>query len=232
MMKTILVIDDEIKICEVISSFLATEGFRVVDAQSGLTGLSLFLKEPVDLVILDLMLPDISGEEVCKQIRQQSSVPVLMLTAKVSEDDRVRGLSIGADDYVIKPFSLRELAARIKVILRRSGEDALLADHISFLAGELEINTPKHEVYKNGEIINLTPNEYKLLLTLARHPGRTFARDELIEKVLGLDFEGDVRTIDQHIKNIRQKIEMDSRQPRIILTVFGVGYRFIGGLNS
>jgi DNA-binding response OmpR family regulator len=231
MTKTILIIDDEIKICEVISSFLENEGYRVMDAQSGLTGLSFFHKESVDLVILDLMLPDISGEEVCKQIRQQSSVPVLMLTAKVSEDDRVRGLSIGADDYVIKPFSLRELAARIKVILRRSSEDALLADHISYRAGELEIYTPKHEVYKNGQMINLTPNEYKLLLTLARHPGRTFTRDELIEKVLGLDFEGDVRTIDQHIKNIRQKIEMDSKQPQIILTVFGVGYRFIGGLN-
>jgi two-component system response regulator ResD len=232
MMKTILVIDDEIKICEVISSFLETEGYRVIAAQSGLTGLSYFRKESIDLVILDLMLPDISGEEVCKQIRQQSSVPVLMLTAKVSEDDSVRGLSIGADDYVIKPFSLRELAARIKVILRRSGEDSLLADHISFHAGELEINTPKHEVHKNGEMINLTPNEYKLLLILARHPGRTFTRDELIEKVLGLEYEGDVRTIDQHIKNIRQKIEMDSKQPRIIITVFGVGYRFIGGMNS
>jgi DNA-binding response OmpR family regulator len=232
MKKTILIVDDELKICEVITSFLQSEGYRVIDAQSGITGLNYFRNESIDLVILDLMLPDISGEELCRQIRQQSSVPVLMLTAKVSEDDRVRGLSIGADDYVIKPFSLRELAARIKVILRRSSEDALLADHISFHAGELEINTPKHEVYKNGTMINLTPNEYKLLLILARHPGRTFTRDELIEKALGLDFEGDARTIDQHIKNIRQKIEMDSKQPRIIITVFGVGYRFIGGMNS
>lgn len=231
MIKTILVIDDEIKICEVISSFLRNEGYRVIDAQSGLIGLNLFTKEPVDLIILDLMLPDISGEEVCRQIRQQSSVPVLMLTAKVTEDDRVRGLSIGADDYVIKPFSLRELAARIKVILRRSSDDTLLADHITYHSGELEINTAKHEVYKNRGLINLTPIEYKLLLFLARHPGRTFTRNELIERVLGLDFDGDVRTIDQHIKNIRQKIEMDSKHPRIIITVFGVGYRFVGGLN-
>jgi DNA-binding response OmpR family regulator len=135
MVKTILVIDDEFKIREVISSFLQLEGYRVIDAQSGYIGLNCFRTQSVDLVILDLMLPDISGEEVCRQIRQQSSVPVLMLTAKVSEDDRVRGLSIGADDYVIKPFSLRELVARIKVILRRSSEDALLADHISFHDG-------------------------------------------------------------------------------------------------
>jgi two-component system response regulator ResD len=228
-MKTILIVDDEEKIREVIASYLYSEGYRVFEAQTGAEALHHVRNESIDLVVLDLMLPDMPGEEVCRTIRQHLSIAVLMLTAKVSEDVRVHGLSLGADDYVLKPFSLRELAARTKVILRRANDDTLLADCISF--GELEIDTAKHEVYKRGELVNLTPNEFKLLLILARHPERTFIRDELIEKVLGFDFEGDVRTIDQHIKNLRQKIENDPKQPQYIVTVFGVGYRFIGGGN-
>ncbi len=227
--KTILVVDDEAKIRDVVTSYLQKDGYRTLESAGGSEALDVLEREAVDLVILDLMLPDMSGEEVCRRIRQRSSLPVLMLTAKVSENDRVTGLSIGADDYVLKPFSPREVAARVRAILRRTRDDALLADRMAFGGGELVILTFKREVYKQGEPVSLTPNEYKLLLALARHPERCFTRDELIEKVLGFDFEGDERTIDQHIKNLRQKIEPVPKEPRYIVTVYGAGYRFAGG---
>lgn len=229
MNKTILMVDDEAKIRDVIASYLQKDGYRTLESASGSEALDVLEREAVDLVILDLMLPDMSGEEVCRRIRQRSSLPVLMLTAKVSENDRVTGLSIGADDYVLKPFSPREVAARVRAILRRTQDDALLADRMAFGDGELVILTLKRQVYKDGGPVALTPNEYKLLLTLARHPERCFTRDELIEKVLGFDFEGDERTIDQHVKNLRQKIEPVPKEPRYIVTVYGAGYRFVGG---
>jgi DNA-binding response OmpR family regulator len=231
-MKTILVVDDEEKIREVIVSYFQKEGYRMLEAASGTTALELVRNGEADLVLLDLMLPDMPGEAVCEKIRHYSSVPIIMLTAKVTEDDRVHGLTVGADDYVIKPFSLRELAARVKAHLRRANENTPLIENLSFNGGELQIYGSKHEVYKNGEPVSLTPNEFKLLLALARHPDRTFAREELIEKIWGFDFEGDSRTIDQHIKNIRQKIEPEPKRPRYIVTVFGVGYRFTGGNPS
>ncbi|WCN39593.1 response regulator transcription factor [Aneurinibacillus uraniidurans] len=227
-MKSILIVDDEEKIREVVVSYLEREGFRTVEAQTGRSALQVVKEEAVDLVVLDLMLPDISGEEVCQQIRKISSVPVLMLTAKVAEEDRVIGLTLGADDYVIKPFSPRELVARIKAILRRSSEQNLLADRISFSNGELVIDTVQQMIVKHGDSINLTPNEYKLLVVMARHPQRSFTREELIEKVFGYSYEGDARTIDQHIKNLRQKIEPDPKQPKYVCTVYGTGYKFVG----
>ncbi|BAU28356.1 DNA-binding response OmpR family regulator [Aneurinibacillus soli] len=227
-MKSILIVDDEEKIREVVVSYLEKEGFRTVEAQTGLSALQVVKEEAVDLVVLDLMLPDISGEEVCQQIRKISSVPVLMLTAKVAEEDRVIGLTLGADDYVIKPFSPKELVARVKAILRRSSEQNLLADRISFSNGELVIDTAQQMIVKHGDSINLTPNEYKLLVVLARHPQRSFTREELIEKVFGYSYEGDARTIDQHIKNLRQKIEPDPKQPKYVCTVYGTGYKFVG----
>lgn len=227
-MKSILIVDDEEKIREVVISYLEREGFRTVEAQTGRSALQVVKEEAVDLVVLDLMLPDISGEEVCQQIRKISSVPVLMLTAKVAEEDRVIGLTLGADDYVIKPFSPRELVARVKAILRRSSEQNLLAERISFSNGELVIDTAQQMIVKHGDLINLTPNEYKLLVVLARHPQRSFTREELIEKVFGYSYEGDARTIDQHIKNLRQKIEPDPKQPKYVCTVYGTGYKFAG----
>lgn len=231
-MKTILIVDDEEKIREVVASYLQNEGYTTVEASTGDKALELVRGGNVDLLILDLMLPDMSGENVCRAIRQFSPVPVIMLTAKVSEDDRVQGLTLGADDYVVKPFSPRELTARVKAILRRTQDDTLLAEIISFHNDDLVIRPIKHEVYKLGNLLSLTPNEYKLLLILAHHPNRTFTREELIEKVLGFDFEGDTRSIDQHVKNLRQKIESDPKKPQYIVTVFSVGYRFTGGEAS
>ncbi|MFC7440271.1 winged helix-turn-helix domain-containing protein [Laceyella putida] len=173
------------------------------------------------------MLPDVSGETICQRIREQSPVPILMLTAKVSEGDRIKGLALGADDYVIKPFSPREVVARIKAILRRSSQD-LLASRVSYKDGELIIDTAKQEVLKNGEVISLTPAEFKLLLVFARHPDRSFSREELIERAFGISYMGDDRTIDQHIKNLRQKIETNPKKPQYIITVYGFGYRFDG----
>ncbi|OPH57923.1 DNA-binding response regulator [Paenibacillus ferrarius] len=231
-MKTILIVDDEEKIREVVASYLQMEGYPTIQSGTGQQALELVRGGNVDLLILDLMLPDMSGEDVCKAIRQFSPVPVIMLTAKVSEDDRVQGLTLGADDYVVKPFSPRELTARVKAILRRTQEDTLLAEIIAFHNDDLVIWPQKHEVYKIGKRISLTPNEYKLLLILAHHPNRTFTREDLVEKVLGFDFEGDNRSIDQHVKNLRQKIEADPRKPQYIVTVFSVGYRFTGGESS
>lgn len=228
-MKTILMVDDEEKIRDVVRSYLIKEGYQVVEAGTGTAALSFIESTEIDLVILDLMLPDMTGEEVCQKIRQQSSVPVLMLTAKVSENNRIHGLSLGADDYLIKPFDVRELVARVRAILRRSDDSHLLADRVSFNEGELIIDVLRHEVYLNGEPIVLTPNEYKLLMVLARHPQRHFTREELVEKVYGFDYAGDVRSIDQHIKNLRQKIEPDPKKPEYIVTIYGIGYRFMGG---
>ncbi|PWK11235.1 response regulator transcription factor [Tumebacillus permanentifrigoris] len=230
-MKTILIVDDEAKIRDVVASYLQKENYRTLEAATGREALEhLNTSNPqIDLCILDLMLPDISGEEVCRQIRRTSALPILMLTAKVTEDDRIAGLSLGADDYLSKPFSPRELVARVKAILRRSSEHQLLADRVEFDGGALLIDTVKHEVYRDQHALTLTPNEYKLLLVLARHPLRTFTRDELVEKVLGFDFEGDPRTIDQHMKNLRQKLESDPKSPRYLVTVYGIGYKFAGG---
>lgn len=228
-LKNILIVEDEKKIRDVVSSYLEKEGYNPIEAENGSKAIEILSNSPIDLVILDLMLPDTSGEEICKRIRRGSAIPIIMLTAKASEDDRIQGLSLGADDYVVKPFSPRELVARVKAIIRRTSEDTLLADRIEFDNGYLVIDTLQHEVYVKDKIVSLTPNEYKMLLVLARHPERPFKREELIEKALGFDYEGEERTIDQHIKNLRQKIEPDPKQPQFIVTVFGVGYRFAGG---
>ncbi|HOP71664.1 response regulator transcription factor [Thermoclostridium caenicola] len=225
----ILVVDDEAKIVEVVKSYLENSGYQVVEAYNGKEALEQFEQEKPALVILDLMLPDISGEEICKTLRKRSRVPIIMLTAKVEEEDILRGLNIGADDYVTKPFSPRQLVARVKAVLRRS-EDALipLSSLLSFNHGELVIDTLKYEVRRHEKSVNLTPNEYRLLLTLARYPDKTFTRDELIRIGLGENFDGYDRTIDTYIKNIRQKIEPDPRNPKYVLTVHGIGYRFGG----
>lgn len=228
-MKTIMIVDDEDKIRDVIASYLHKDGFHCLEAGTGADALDRLRKDAIDLIVLDLMLPDMSGEQVCQTIRSQSAVPILMLTAKIAEENKIHGLTIGADDYMTKPFDPRELAARVRAILRRTDDYRLPADRVSFRNGELVIDSAQNEVFRQSKKVNLTPSELKLLLVMARHPERRFTREELVEKVLGFDFEGDARAIDQHVKNLRQKIEPDPGKPTYIQTVYGTGYRFIGG---
>ena len=225
--KKILVVDDEKKIVEVIKSYLEHSGYEVYTAYAGEQALQLFERVEPSLIILDLMLPDISGEDICRKIRRESRVPIIMLTAKVEEEDILKGLDIGADDYITKPFSPKQLIARVMAILRRVSDNSI-PNTLSFDQNDLVIDDLKHEVRKQGTIINLTPKEYRILLTLTKYPQKTFTRDELIHMALGDDFEGFDRTVDTHIKNIRQKIESDPRSPSYILTVHGIGYRFGG----
>lgn len=226
MNKKIVVIDDEQSVQEVVRAYLEKDGYSVFVAGNGTDGLKLAEKLKPALVVLDLMLPDITGEEICRDIRARSDVPILMLTAKVSEDERVGGLALGADDYLTKPFSPRELVGRVRAILRRTQEiETPLVETLSFDDGALEIDTAQHEVRREGVPVDLTPNEYRLLVTLARFPGRVYSRFELIAGVQGFDFDGYERTIDAHVKNLRKKIEPDPKHPRFVETVFGVGYR-------
>ena len=222
---TILVIEDEKKISEIVGMYLGREGFKAKVADTGEKALSL-LKEHFDLIILDLMLPDIPGEDLCRMIREISDVPVIMLTAKSGEEDRIKGLGIGADDYVVKPFSPRELVARVKAHLRRAKR--LEKKTLSFNKGALTLDTEKLDVRKNGVPVMLTSTEFRILMAFAEKPGRVLTRLQLINMVQGYDFEGYDRTIDAHIKNLRHKIEVDQRNPVFIKTVYGVGYKFSG----
>ncbi|MDQ7096637.1 response regulator transcription factor [Desulfosporosinus sp. PR] len=222
----ILLVDDEKKITSVLKAYLQQEGFQVSTALNGLIALTMFKENSYDLVILDLMLPGMSGTEICREIRKLSSVPIIMLTAKVEEEDRIQGLSIGADDYITKPFSPREVVARVRAVLRRANNDTSpLADVISYDNG-LTIDNIQHETRLNDQVVPLTPTEFKILGVLAKHPGRVYSRGQLVEIVQGHDFEGDDRVIDAHIKKIRQKIEATPSDPQIIMTVYGVGYKF------
>lgn len=227
--KKILVVDDEPKIVEVVKSYLENSGYIVIEAYNGKEALDKLDKDALSLIVLDLMLPDISGEEVCKIIRKRSRVPIIMLTARIEEENILKGLDIGADDYVTKPFSPRQLVARVAAVLRRLEDTVVpLSGILSYNNGDLQIDTLKYEVKKNNSALNLTPNEYKILITLVKYPSKAFTREELICMVLGEDFDGYDRTIDSHIKNLRQKLESDPKNPKYILTVHGVGYRFGG----
>jgi DNA-binding response OmpR family regulator len=227
--KKILVVDDEPKIVEVVTSYLQNSGYVVYPAFNGRQALEVYEKVRPCLVILDLMLPDMMGEEVCQRLRRISRVPIIMLTAKVDEDDLLNGLHLGADDYVTKPFSPRQLMARVEALLRRTlNEAGPLANLLAFNNDDLIIDGLKHEVRKKGGIVNLTPNEYKILISLVKFPQKAFTREEMLTIALGDDFSGFDRTIDTHIKNLRQKIETDPKTPKYILTVHGVGYRFGG----
>lgn len=223
--KRILVVDDEEKILQVVKSYLEKDGYEVFLSTSGKDALTIFEKEDLDLVVLDLMLPDLSGEEVCKKIRMTSRVPVIMLTAKSDEDYVLNGFNIGADDYVIKPFSVRQLMARIQAVLRRIDEETL-ANRLSFHNDELVIDLEKYEVYKNHQLIPLTPIEFNILSLLASYPNKVFSREDMIKSIYHEDFDGYDRAIDSHIKNLRKKIK-DS-PPKYVVTVHGVGYRFGG----
>jgi DNA-binding response OmpR family regulator len=222
----IVVIDDEPSVQEVVKAYLEKDGYDVSVAGNGAEGLALAERVKPALIILDLMLPDISGEEICGEIRSRSDVPILMLTAKASEEERVTGLTSGADDYLVKPFSPRELVARVHAVLRRTHSvESPLVETLSFDDGRLQIDTVRRVVRRDGQPVDLTPNEYKLLTALARYPGRVYSRFELTNRVQGYDYEGYERTIDVHVKNLRKKIEPDLAHPRYVQTVTGVGYR-------
>ncbi len=220
----ILVVEDEEKIADLVKAYLEKEGFDVTVAETGEKAVSL-LKYGFDLIILDLMLPDMDGEEICRNIREDFDIPIIMLTAKSEEDDRIRGLGMGADDYVVKPFSPRELVARVKALLRRVKGTK---NKTSFNGSDLVMDPLRFEVRKKDSPVVLTPTEFKLLQCLADHPGQVFTRLQLVNVILGYDFEGYDRTIDAHIKNIRRKIEDRQRDPSYIKTVYGVGYKFTG----
>lgn len=225
----ILVVDDEEKIVEVVKSYLEASGYKVFVAYNCKDAQDIFDKVNPDLLILDLMLPDMSGEDLCTKLRRRSRIPIIMLTAKINENEILNGLDIGADDYVTKPFSAKQLVARVKALLRRSAQEVIpLTDVLSFNEEDLIIDSLKHEVKKQGVVVSLTPNEYKLLMAMVKYPQKVFTREELIVLALGGEFDGFDRTIDSHIKNLRQKIETDTKDPKYILTVHGVGYRFGG----
>lgn len=223
--RTVLVVDDEENIVSVVKAYLEREGYNVLVSYKGQEALNIFDEKEIDFIVLDLMLPDLSGEEVCKKIRIKSNVPILMLTAKVSEGDRIYGLDIGADDYMPKPFSPKELVARVRAILRRTDGDRIATEIIELNSGDLTINLKNMDVKKQGKLVELTATEFKLLSLLAQNIGIVFSRDTLIEKILGYDYEGYDRTIDTHIKNIRQKIE--DKDIKYIVTVYGVGYKLV-----
>lgn len=225
----ILVVDDEASILQLVTYNLIRTGYEVTSAESGEEALQTAKREAFDLVLLDVMLPGMDGFEVCKEIRKSSAVPIIMLTARGEEIDRVVGFEIGADDYVTKPFSPRELLGRVKAILRRSKKGAEPTEGETLTFGTLSINFVTYEVLKDDERVDLTPTEFQLLKLLCQYPGRVFSRDELVDRVIGADFYGDVRTIDVHIRHLRAKIEADPSDPKLIETVRGAGYKFSGG---
>jgi DNA-binding response OmpR family regulator len=223
--ETILVVDDEAKIVKTVKAYLERAGFRVVTAGDGQMALTLYRHEKPALVVLDLGLPGMDGLDVARALRRESEVPIIMLTARVDEADKLIGLELGADDYVAKPFSPRELVARVRAVLRRTGREREQAPP-PIVAGDVQIDLERRQVTVGGQNVELTPTEFDLLAVMARHPGRVFTRLDLLDRVQGYAFEGYERTVDAHVKNLRQKIEPDPKHPRYLLTVYGIGYRF------
>jgi DNA-binding response OmpR family regulator len=225
MAATVLLVEDERKLRELTRSYLERAGFAVLSTGSGAEAISLSRSARPDLVVLDLGLPDVPGESVAREIRAAGATPILMLTARSSEEDRIGGLELGADDYVTKPFSPRELVLRVQAILRRGGQPAGDDELARYGGGALTIDEPRRAAQVRGTAVDLTPTEWGILIALAAVPGRVYSRLELINRVRGYEFEGYERTIDSHVKNLRRKIEEDQREPRIIQTVLGGGYR-------
>ena len=225
-MPKILVVEDEPSLVDALEYGLASEGFDVVTSTHGEESLRLFDRERPDLVLLDVMLPGIPGTEVCKRIRSTSAVPIIMLTARGAEIDKVVGLELGADDYVTKPFSMRELTARVRAVLRRGGEPDLPDAGAPLEVGGIRMDSERYEVSARGEPVELPPKEFALLELLLRNAGRVLTRDVIIDRVWGGDYVGDTKTLDVHIKRLRSRLEPDPHQPRLIVTVRGVGYKF------
>jgi len=221
---TILIVEDEIELARVLRDYLEKAGYRVVTATNGAAAVAAFRHTPADLVILDLNLPGMDGLDVARELRRGSSVPIIMATARVEESERLVGLELGADDYIIKPYSPREVVARVRAVLRRSQAQPVVPEVVR--AQDVELDRTRHSVTVAGRPADLTPMEFELLAALLAQPGRVFSRAQLLQATQGTAFEGYERTIDAHIKNLRAKIEPDPRRPRYVLTVFGVGYRF------
>jgi two-component system alkaline phosphatase synthesis response regulator PhoP len=226
--RRILVVDDDVKTVELVKLYLNRDGYKVITAYDGIEALDLARKSHPDLIVLDLMLPGCDGLEICRTLKNESDVPIIMLTARTTEDDKLTGLNLGADDYMTKPFSPRELAARVRVILRRLPEETLQRGPAEIKRSELTLNFLNHEASVAGRVLHLTPIEFKLLGVLAREPGRVFNREQLIEMVFRYDFDGFDRTVDVHILNLRRKLEPDPNHPKYIKTVYGAGYKFAG----
>ena len=223
-MKTVLVVEDELRIARLVRDYLEQAGFAVLHAGDGAEALSLARAVRPDMIILDLGLPGSDGLDVTRSLRERSAVPIIMLTARTDEADRIVGLELGADDYVTKPFSPKELVARVRAVLRRA--EATFGGGEVVRGGPVTIDIPKRKVTVEGDTVELTATEFDVLLTLARHPGRIYTRAQLLDAVHGVSFESYERSIDAHVKNIRRKIEPDPRRPTLVLTVYGVGYRF------
>ena len=221
---TILVVDDEPQITRLARDYLARDGFRVIAAGDGTAALAQARRESPDLVVLDLNLPGMDGLEVCRALRRTSDVPVIMLTARAEETDRLIGLELGADDYIVKPFSPRELVARVRAVLRRAR--GAVREPAVIRAGSLEIDVEGYSVRRDGEEVALTRSEFNLLAILAQNPGQVFSREQLLERIHGVAYDGFDRSVDSHIKNLRRKIETDPLAPQYVLTVYGIGYKF------
>lgn len=224
MNEQILVVDDEAKIVQLAKDYLKNSGFRVLTAGDGSTALAIARQEKPDMIVLDLNLPGMDGLDVCRTLRRESDVPIIMLTARVEETDRLIGLELGADDYITKPFSPRELVARVRVVLRRVQGGIRTPGMI--VAGDLEIDTNGHKLTRRGKEIQLSRTEFNLLTVLAQHPGQTFTRAQLLNRLHGYSNTGYDRSIDAHIKNLRRKVETNPAEPQYILTIYGVGYKF------
>jgi len=223
----ILVVDDDKKIVELVTLYLKRDGYQVLAAFDGRQAIDLARRRQPDLIVLDLMLPQVDGTDVCRILRAESEVPIIMLTGRSTDEDKLAGLDLGADDYVTKPFNPRELLARIRAVLRRtSGKDESGPSEVRF--GDIVVDFVRHEVRANGLVVNLTPTEFRMLEVLVKEPGRAFSRLELLEQAFGYDYEGLERTVDVHIMNLRKKIETEPSRPCYVVTVPGVGYRFKG----
>lgn len=226
--KRVLVVEDDVKTADIVRQYLEKDGYSVLIARDGREGLNIAMNEAPDLIVLDLLLPVMSGLDVCRAVRNESSVPIIMLTALSTEQDKLAGLDLGADDYLTKPFSPRELVARIKAVLRRSAEDGIMPGSQPLRYGDLMVDPGEHTVMVGEDNVRLTPTEFGILRVLINDPGRLFSRSQLVEKVMGYDYDGADRTIDVHILNLRRKIEVDHNNPEYIKTVYGMGYK-LGG---
>lgn len=223
---SVIIVDDDVKLVQLLKTYFDREGFITYTANDGLTALQVVKDKVPDIMILDLMLPGIDGWDVCRKIRRDNDLPIIMLTARDEESDRLVGLEIGADDYVTKPFSPKEVVARAKAVLRRTHK--ALVQNAPIVLGNLSIDLGRHEILHDGQLVDLTPTEFKMLEVLAAHPGIVFSRLQMVEQIQGYSFEGYERTIDAHVKNLRRKLEPNPKEPQYILTVYGIGYKFSG----
>lgn len=223
---SVLIVDDDVKLVKLLQTYFEKEGYIIYSANDGLDALQVVREKKPDIIVLDLMLPGLDGLDVCRKIRRDNDIPIIMLTARDEESDRLIGLEIGADDYVTKPFSPKEVIARAKAILRRANKEVVRSEPIQ--AGTLIIDLERHQVTKDGQIVDVTPTEFKIVELLAGNTGKVYSRLQIVEQIQGYSFEGYERTIDAHIKNLRRKIEINSKEPQYIQTVYGIGYKFAG----